>query len=484
MKPQELILVIDVGSTNSKAVLCDLKGGIRGRGSAPSGGGGPDRASGWWAAVRQAVAGVHELNAGASRHITAIIVTGHMHSLTALDGNGEVIPVPAELRDPTLVRNERLAGNEQDIYRRTGARLFAGAPAVWLCRAGREYPELLRKAAVFLPCKDYIRFRLTGEPCTDPIDAAGTLLYNLLEKKWDAEIAGLVGINLRQLPPLRSSLEPAGFLRPEPARELGLKSGLPVITGAGDDIETLGGGLVRPGLCLEHLGTTGSMLICTDTPVFDPRMRLELYPHALDGLWVVGGSTNHAGSALSWARECFSTPACGRDAGLRTGARAGAIPGPLFLPYLSGERCPLWNHDVRGCFFGLDFSHTKQDLLQSVFEGVAFSLRHILETAGELGFSPDGIIAVDPSAAARPWLQLRANIYNRKLYVPLESDGAVLGSLLLAAAAVGAYSDLETAVKALIGDRKCIVPEAAAAAAYEELFSRYRRLSASSMQIG
>jgi xylulokinase len=221
------------------------------------------------------------------------------------------------------------------IYDITGERLDPSLPAPKLLWLRRHEPDVFHRSHCFLACKDYLRLRLTGNLATDPIDAAATSLMDLHQGQWSASLLEACQIPDDTLPPIRPATIIDGPLTLSAAQELGLKPGVPVAVGAGDDVEIIGAGLVEPGMALEHLGTTGSLLLCTDRLAIDWTSGLEIYPHLVPGLWVLGGSTSCAGAALKWATDVFSAS---EELDLADFVEEPASNAPLvFLPYLSGE---------------------------------------------------------------------------------------------------------------------------------------------------
>lgn len=335
-----------------------------------------------------------------------------------------------------------------------------------------EEPARFARARHFLTCKDYIRSRLTGDRLTDSMDATGMALYDITASRWSPELCALGGIQEKQLPQLAPPWELAGSLLPGPAHELGLPDGLPVVVGAGDDVEVLGFGLDTPGAALEHFGTTGSILACTDEPRFDPAYAVEVYPHPIPGLWLLGGSISMAGAARAWALQNLRLePDSIGDP--RLPQRAPTAPPLLFLPHLAGTRCPQWNPGIRGSWLGLASRHRAEDLFQAVMEGTACALRHITECMEETGQRiPE--LRISPHSGETPaWLTLRASVYGRPLRPVLAPEPTALGAMMLAAVGMGKYVDLREAVAATIRTGLPSNPNPASREAYNAIFEYY-----------
>jgi len=414
--------------------------------------------------------------------ILAIGVTGQMHGILAVDDNGQALTPCLTLRDRrAAIEMEEIVAvlGLEEVYHITGARLAPSLPVAKISWIRKDQPDLYKRTRAFLPTKDYIRHLLTGDIATEVVDAAGMLLYDLRARKWSAEMAEAAGISLEKLPPIRSPWEVAGKLRKAAAKQLGLVAGTPVVIGAGDDIEFLGFGLVEAGASLEHFGTTGSIMTCVDRAVEDPAMVVELYPHIDPSLWLVGGSVNAAGGAIDWALRVFS----GEESDAFNtilNCHENLLPSldnPLiFLPYLAGERCPIWDPKAKGGWFGLTMAHERADLLRAVLEGVAFSLRHVLERIEKMTV-PVTSLAVQKPSEDSPLPALRANIYGKSLRLLNNPEPTSLGTMILAGMGIGLFADMAQGVEATSVPECSIDPDEQASACYEQLYALYKEVS-------
>lgn len=466
----DLVLAIDVGLTNCKAVLFDLDGNIVRRTGVPyeTTRPAPDRVEqdpeSWWQAVVEAVHAVMA-QARAGRRVSgpciaAIGVTGHMHALACLD---------PDLRPlgPALVLGDRRATEEAEdigrevgeelIYRCTGTAMDPSMPAAKIRWLWAHEREAWSAAAWFVGCKDYIRARLTGRLATEPVDACATSLYDIGRADWSAPIAEAARARIDALPPILTPEAIAGGLLPEAAAQLGLPAGTPVVVGAGDDVEVLGNGLLDRGMRLEHLGTTGSILAVLDTAVLDPARALELYPHTIKGLWVLGGSMTAAGAALDWAAGVLRYRSL-KEASACLGGWPPAPDAPFFMPNLEGARTPRREPFARGAWLGLGRDTTRDDLMLAAFEGVAQGIQAILARTEELT-GVRGPIAVSAGESADPrWLQVRADVYGSPLAVLATSEPTALGLFTLAAAALGVDPSPAAAVRRVVRTQRLVEP--------------------------
>jgi len=490
MASEPCVLAIDVGSTRCKASLVTLDGRVRRQHVVDCASYFPEPewveqdALELWQAVAQATASLADLESVRLLEIAAVVVTGQMHGVVGVNDGGEPTTRFVTLRDHrAALEAGLLAGeiNDGEFWSITGSRLDATSAIAKLLWFHRNLPEKFAETSAFIPIKDFIRLRMTGILATDPIDAAGMLLMDIHQGAWDPNLARLAELPLSKLPPILRSYECAGTVTEPAAQALRLRKGVPVVVGAGDDIEFLGLGLLDPGDALEHLGTTGTILSCVSEPPSDVgEGKLEVYPHVLSDRWLIGGSTSNAGSALAWASKVLSTTI--QPATFTPGQSMSG--GPLvFLPYLTGERCPVWNPEARGMFFGLSIAHQKEDLAQSALEGVAFSLRHTLEALERAGVEIRQLRIADSGHDSVKWRRLRASVYGRPL-VPVETpDPTALGAVQLASVALGAHDSLSDAVKSTVRQGDEIDPDETWVPALGERYALFVRLSESAQTL-
>jgi xylulokinase len=471
------ILVFDIGLTNCKAVLFGLDGTILGSAavsyptSMPGLGWVEQEPQDWWRAMETALAQVRCQSPQAVEQVSALSVTAHMHSLVCLGPQGDALGpslVLGDLRAAKEAEELNAAAGMETIYQITGARMDASMPLAKIAWLRAHQPQRWAQTQTFLSCKDWLRFRLCGILLSEPVDACGSAMYDIRRGAWALDLARLAGVRPEQLPEVADPCTLAGRLMPEPARFLGLTAGIPVAVGAGDDVEILGNGLLEPGIAMEHLGTTGSILACCDRPIFDPQMALEAYPHIIPGLWVLGGSVSAAGSALAWVDQVLRVEE--RSSGFSVPRESERL---VFIPHLRGERCPDWEPVARGSWLGLDAGHSAADLRRSAWEGVLFSLKGILERIEALA-EEQRIVSV--SARDDQMEQIaRASIYAHPLGEVRTSEPTALGAMMVAAVGLGVYNNAAEAVSKTAGWARTFEPDAKMELLYYPLCQRYQR---------
>lgn len=365
----------------------------------------------WW---KLAVDLIREL---APDQVDGIGVTAQMHAIVPIGPDGTAltsVPIVMDRRAQAEVDELTAAPGWRAIHEITGGRLDVTCVLPKLRHLTRSTAGAAwRDATWLLPPKDFLRFQLTGIAASDPIDAAGTLLWNINTKDWDQSLIELAGINADQLPPVQPTLSVAGKLTDQAAQALGLTAGIPIVTGGGDDIETLGAGVLNPGDFFEHCGTTGSLYLATDQFILDLTGEVETYPDIVPGRWIMGASTTTAGAALAWARSVL---ALDEQSAPQSGLPApGDAPGEvLFLPFLAGERGPWWNAALTGSWVGMRPEHTAADLYRAAVEGVFFSLHSLQASLQTHALTSDGMVHTSgPLGLNISGAQARADLYGR-----------------------------------------------------------------------
>lgn len=266
------------------------------------------------------------------------------------------------------------------IYELTGNRPSANYSLYKLMWMKKHHPEIYRAAAKMLQAKDYVSYRLTGRMVTDHSDASGTGAYDLAAGRWSEELIEAADVRRDLFPEIIRSIEPVGTLLPEIAAMTGLSPDTLVICGGGDGpCATVGAGCVNADEFYLTYGTSAWFGGTTDEPVIDPERALFCFAHIIPDKFMPLGTMQSAGSSYAYVRKLFGdedTSYADYD-DLILSAKPGA-GGLIFLPYLIGERSPIWDPHARGAFIGARPIHQKADYVRAVLEGVAFNLEWIL----------------------------------------------------------------------------------------------------------
>ncbi|HEU0052124.1 MAG TPA: FGGY-family carbohydrate kinase, partial [Longimicrobium sp.] len=343
-------------------------------------------------------------------------------------------------------------------------------------------PGAFGRLATVLLAKDYVRLRLTGALATEPSDASATLMYDTARLRWSGEIMHAVGLPTMLLPEVGGSHEVLGRVTVEAAGLTGLAAGTPVVGGGADNAcGAAGVGVAAPGEAVASWGTSGTVLAPMAAPHVDPWMRAHTFCHVVPGTWYLMGVVLSAGGAFAWHREQLARElATAPNAHARLDDEAAAIaPGAealTFLPYLQGERTPHRDASARGAFIGLTLAHTRAHMTRAVLEGVCFALRDSVTILRELGVAPEELLLTGGGARSAFLRRLQSEVYGLPVKTVNREEGPAYGAALLAAVGTGAFADLAAAARATLTRTKPERPSAAAHAAYDAPYRRFRAL--------
>jgi xylulokinase len=478
-----VLVGLDVGTTGARAIAIDDAGTIVASASAeypllsPHPGWTEQEPSDWWKGSREVLARVA---ADVGGDVAAIGLTGQMHGSVFLDQEHEVI------RPALLWNDQRTEAQCDAITERIGAeRLIeiTGNPAL----TGFQAPKILwvrdvepvqfgHVRHVLLP-KDYVRFMLTGELATDVSDASGTLLLDVRKRAWSSQILAALEIPRDWLPSVHESASTTGVVSSSVATELGLKPGVPVAAGGGDNAAAaIGTGIVERGLISSSIGTSGVLFAHADKLAIDPSGRLHAFCHAVPNQYHLMAVTLSAGASLRWWRDILGGRMTYDDLSELAGSAPPGADGLFFLPYLTGERTPHLDPNARGAFVGLRAHHSKAHLTRAVMEGVVFSLRDGLDIMRGLGVDVRRARATGGGARSAFWRQLQADIFNLPVERTIADEGPAYGAALLGGVASGVYRDVHQAASRVRLAEGINEPDTDRVRQYQSIYGTFRQL--------
>ncbi len=428
----------------------------------------------WWSAV---VEGLREICAGVAPHeILALCAIGHISSLTFVDAKGKPVRHSFGFQDQRASRElEQLYNrfSREDLASRLGIDLPPSPtwPLPRLLWLQKHEPETLNRTRYLLQAKDYINLRLTGEFASDASSSRG--LSDLGNDGAAGAVLEGLGINPEWVPRLRSFSEIIGNVSAEASDITGLRRGLPVVCGWNDQNAcVLGSGAVEPGDGFNITGTSEHMGVVTSRAYANSRVMCGPFIH---GRKLLYGATLSGGGSLDWYQRT-SGRALSELISLAASVPSGS-ESLLFLPYLEGERAPIWDLKASGAFVGLRTRHNEGHMVRAILEGVAFSLRQIRDLIeAESGYSTEEVIICGGAAQGRLWNQIKADILGRTVSVPLNPEAGVLGAAILAAVSTGCYRACEVAAANMVRQDYKLAPLPDSSARYENLYQAYQAL--------
>jgi xylulokinase len=446
----------------------------------------------WWRACRLAVRGALHSSNLRPDEIACVGFSGQMHGAVLLDARAEVI------RNAILWCDQRSEKQSHELRQLFGAsvliRLTANPPLTnftltKLLWVRENEPQSWSRTAHLLLPKDYVRFRLTGERAIDVADASGTLLLDVAGRRWSTEILTRTGIDKRLLPALYESPQVCGRVSAAGAEATGLRSGTPVVAGAGDQAAgAVGMGIARAGTVSATIGTSGVVFAATDRPALDPQGRLHTFCHAIPGAWHVMGVTQAAGLSLRWFRDRFGASATdGRDLYDCLAEEASAAPagceGAFWVPYLMGERTPHLDPKARAALLGLTASHTRGHVIRAIMEGVAFSLKDTFTIFEEMRIPVTAIRLGGGGARSPLWRQIQADVYGREVEILAAEEGAAYGAAILAGTGAGSWTSVAEACDKVVRVALQIAPDPESLRVLQRAYGTYRKIYPALQQI-
>jgi gluconokinase len=483
----KLFMGVDIGTTSTKAVLFREDGTIRGQAAVsypiyqPAPGWAEQDPDEIVQAVTDAIRTALESGDVRPQEVEAVGFSAAMHSVLAMDDQdrpmGRAI-IWADNRGGEIARKLRRTEEGMKLYRRTGTPIHPMSPLIKLIWLKENDPEVFDKASRFVSIKEYVWHRLTGHWVVDESIASATGCYHLQRRGWDDSALQWAGIRPERLSapvPVTERMKLSAPL----AGKMGLLAGTSLVIGSSDGVlANVGAGAVDPGSVAVTIGTSGAVRAMVDRPVTDPQGRTFCYT-LTDRSWVIGGPTNNGGVLLQWL-ESILRPDEKNPQGIESlldeakNVPAGA-EGLLCLPFLAGERAPLWNPDARGVFFGLGLHHRHPHLVRAAVEGVAFAIHSIYRSVTELAGPAAEIRVSGGFARSTWWRQILADVMGNALQVPHTPEASALGAAALAMYATGGMRELSE-VKKWVRIIEMQQPDKANHAVYQKCYSLYSKL--------
>jgi xylulokinase len=480
-----MLLGIDVGTGGTRAILIDREGRVKASFASEHAGirsehigWAEQEPEDWWRAAREAIAGAMAQTGVTGSEIEGVGLTGQMHGCVMLDADGAVLRpalIWADQRtQPQCDWLTEKIGFERLIELTCNPALpnFTLTKLLWV----REHqPEIFAKIAHVLCPKDYVRYRMTGEFAMDMQEASGTLLLDVANRRWSAEVAEAAGIPMSWLPRLFEGPEICARISAAGAGATGLAAGTPVAAGAGDQgAGAVGMGILAPGSVSATIGTSGVVFAATDAPTKDRLGRLHTFCHAAPGRWHVMGVTNGAGLSLRYFRDTFAKESSYDELSARAAEAPAGCNGLMWAPYLFGERTPHLDPEARAAFVGITASHGQPHFVRAVLEGVAFSLQDTFTLFAELGVPVRGIRLGGGGARGPLWRQIQADVYGHPVDLLEAEEGGAFGAALLAGTGVKVWESVEAACAATVRVAETIAPRDADV--MKDAYARYRRI--------
>ena len=464
--PTAAILGIDLGTTDVKVGLVSLDGRLLSIARAgygldvdPATGRAEQDPGAWWSAIAVAV---HALHPPEAIDVVAIGVDGHGPTLAAVDERGETV------RPAITFLDTRATAEAEAIADATGIRGWALGPlpaALWL---ERNELEAAARTRWYLNTWEWLALRLTGVAAAPVVPG---------QELPDPDVVrDATGLRTERRPEPSAIGDVVGTLTSPAAASLGLRPGIPVAGGTNDAFASyLGAGLSEAGDAYDPGGSAGGFGVYWHERVDVPGAFVT--PAPLPGLYSVGAAMAATGRALDWFRDSVAGGGISTEELLEEAATTPpGADGVVFLPYLAGERSPIWDPTATGAFVGLTLAHGRGHLARAILEASALAIRHVAEPMLDAGVRVNAMRACGGPARSETWNQIKADVTGFPVLVPSVLETAVLGSAMLGAVAIGACPDVRGAVRSMTRIERRLEPRPEVRPTYDRAYQTYSAL--------
>jgi gluconokinase len=481
------ILGIDIGTTNTKAVAYDFQGKPVAQANSTY----PfiSEQTGYheldprvlFTAVTEVMKAVLEITRG--EQIAGVSFSSAMHGLIAVDKKGHPLTnmiTWADLRSSEYAMRLKFSELGHKLYERTGTPVHPMSPLCKLMWMKDHLPGVFNSAHKFISIKEYIFFHFFGEFIIDHSVASSTGLFDIYDCDWNADalhVAGITGEKLSQ--PVKTTHVVKG-LAENYAAMFGIDAQTPFVAGASDGcLAHIGSNALDNGDVSLTIGTSGAVRMMIDKPALDLQHRIFNYV-LTDNLYISGGPLNNGGNVMQWfAKGFLKKEFSSADEFEEFIAEACSIPagaeGLVFLPYIYGERAPVWDADARGIFYGVSSVHTSAHFMRAIMEGISFALLEILNTMEETIGAAKNIFASGGFIRSEKWKMLLADVLGRTIYVTHAEDSSAAGAAMLGMIALGIKNNINE-MRTFFSVKETFEPEMKDREVYMRNYSVYSNL--------
>ena len=484
---EDIILVIDVGTTSARSMMFDRDFRVVASSSREYQNSYPgpllveqDPDVWWRAALETSKASMERKPAGAG--VAAVIVTSQRATIIPVDKNGKCLRPAILWQDnrsiPQCDRIRESVGLTE-IYKRTGLKInpyFSLPKILWV----KEHePDIFAATHKFLLVHDFILHRLTDRFVTDQSHASRTMAYNL-KRHWDDDILKAAGVDAGKFCRAVPSGERVGTITAGAARLTAIPEGTPVYAGAGDQqAAAVGMGAISTGTFMANTGTGSFVLSPIDQPVLDPQERVLCTIAAVPGKWLQEAGMYTTGSVYRWFRDQMSSREVetARERGVDPydllNEQAAAAPvgssGVIWIPHFTGSLAPYWNPISKGVLFNLSLGTTRGEVIRALLEGIAIEIGKNIAIMEEIGGEAREIRVAGGASKSPFFNQIQADVYGTQVVTTNFAEATALGAALLAAASLGWHPSLEKAVENVVQIVSRYEPYPAAHARYNDI---------------
>lgn len=480
---KKLVIGLDIGTTGVKAVAFDYKGKHHAIAEElittyyPEEGYAEQNPVEVEAAARRVMRQVIDELDQSEFEIAATGIGCAMHSLICVDEQGEALSNMLIWSDGRASKQAEalIHGNGSEIYARTGTPIHPMTPLVKLIWMRENKFPPYKEAAYFMTMKEYLTYRWFNMRVVDYAMASSTGMFDVKNLIWDKKSLELAGISEQQLSEVVEPTRKLTGLRAEIAEEFGISDELPIIIGSADgQLANLGSGATSTGEVNISAGTSGAIRQFINGAPINKKMETFTYAFSADTS-IIGGPTNNGGIVLQWLKELIDYDGSYTELISEAEGVARGADGIIFLPYINGERAPLWNQKAKGNFYGLSIEHTKKQLVRALLEGIAFNIYQINQSLESLAGKPKKITVNGGLSQSLLWSQILADILGEDLYLSETHHNAAWGAAWTALVAIEEVPSF-SAIKENLPKEKKVTANMDAHAEYMKIFKKYAKL--------
>jgi len=490
----QLILGIDIGTSACKVALFNINGSVVAQNSGaykvyyPQIGWAEQDPDDWWNAVCVAIREMLEYSGTNAGDIVAIGIDGQSWSAIPVDIKGNVLcntPIWMDTRAADICNDISKTVDMQMVFNLCGNSFQPTYTLPKILWYKKHCKNLYFKTVKILQSNSFIVYRLTGRLSQDKSQGYGLQCFDMHHGKWNKEMCQLLGVDESFLPDIFDCHQVVDGISADAARLTGLTEGTPVVAGGLDAAcGSLGAGVLKGGQTQEQGGQAGGMSICLDS--YNSDSHLILSYHVVPDKWLLQGGTVGGGGVIRWFEQEFGaeerqTASTNKTSSIVEMDRLAQNVEPcsgglIFLPYMEGERSPIWDVNAKGIYYGIDYSKTRAHFIRATLEGVAFSLKHNLDVAEHAGARVDELYSVGGAANSNLWLQIKADVTGKKILVPSSDTATTLGAAILAGVGTGIYHNFDEAVSKTVRVQKEIYPNVDNYDKYQKSYQVYLEL--------
>ncbi len=487
----ELILSIDLGTSNLKSAVFDVNGkevayeSLEYNLITPSNDIVENDVKQYWENLLILLKKISEKLGDRRKDVSVIGTSSQGETIVPVDKSGNPLCnaiVWLDTRTKIEAEELRKNFNVEKMYKKTGyPDVDPSWPATRILWFKKNKNEIFKNTYKFLLLEDFIIQKLTGSFFGEASVYSSTYYYDIVNFNFIDEVLNFIGIDKKKLPEVLMPGSLAGNLKEEITNYLGFNKNLKVVIGAMDQIcGAVGAGNVYNGILSETTGSAFAMVVTIDKPIFSTKYNLPCTPHAIRGLYALMPYSSTGGMVLKWFKDSFCNEEA-KDAGKNiykildemAEKVSPGCEGLIMLPFITGAFFPEYNPDARGVFFGVSINHKKNHFIRSILESLGYMMRKDLEIISKLGLNIDEIISIGGGSSSSLWSQIKADICQKNIKIPYYTECALLGSAIMAACGIGLFNDIKQASSSFIRMKDVFYPNKYNFMIYDTNFKKY-----------